>query len=130
MRSEPSRAPRGAFGGRRRVPGGILTGAGLLCAGLLYGYVLIPRGFCVPCPFRLVTGWKCPGCGITGICLDLLHGRFSPGYNWGLVLAAPWGAALVLAERRGWRPGLVRSLSWALLALLLAWGVLRNLWGL
>lgn len=127
MRSD---APRASMGGGRRVPRWILTGAGVLCAGLLYGCVLIPLGFCVPCPFRLITGWKCPGCGITGICLDLLHGRFSPGYNWGLVLAAPWLALLLLAERRGWRPGLVRKLSRVLLAALLVWGVMRNLWGI
>lgn len=130
MRSDAPRAPEGAPERGRRVLRGILTGAGVLCAGLLYGYVLIPLGFCVPCVFRLVTGWKCPGCGITGLCLDLLHGRFSPWYNWGLVLAAPWGAALLLAERLGWRPGLVRRLIWVLLAALLGWGVVRNIWGL
>ena len=130
MRSDAPWAPQGTFGNGRRVPPGILTGAGVLCAGLLYGYVLVPLGVRVPCVFHLVTGWKCPGCGISRVCLDLLHGRFSPGYNWGLVLAAPWGLALILAERRGWRPRLVRALIRALLAYLLAWGVLRNLWGM
>ena len=125
-----SDAARASQGGSRPVSRWILTGAGVLCAGLFYGYVLIPLGICVPCVFRLITGWKCPGCGITAICLDLLHGRFSPQYNWGLVLAAPWGLLLALAERRGWRPNLVRRLLWVLLALLLAWGALRNLWGL
>ena len=129
MRSDAARSLQGA-GDRRRVPREILTGAGVLCAGLLYGYVLVPLGFRVPCLFCQITGWRCPGCGITRFCLDLLHGQFSPAYNWGLVLAAPWGLALMAAERRGWRPRLVRALSWVLLAYLLAWGVLRNLWGI
>lgn len=25
------------------------------------------------CPFRLVTGWQCPGCGSTRACYELLH---------------------------------------------------------
>jgi hypothetical protein len=25
------------------------------------------------CPFRLVTGWQCPGCGSTRACYQLLH---------------------------------------------------------
>jgi len=25
------------------------------------------------CPFRLLTGWQCPGCGTTRACYELLH---------------------------------------------------------
>lgn len=125
-RSEP--APSGD---RRRFPlrrSAFTTGAGVLCAGLFYGYVLVPLGISIPCPFRLITGWRCPGCGISRLCLDLLHGRFSPVYNWGLVLAAPWGLGALWAERR--KIGAARALTWGLLGYLLAWGVLRNLWGI
>ena len=106
----------------------LLTGAGLLCAGLLYGYVLIPLGLRVPCLFRRVTGLRCPGCGVTDLCLGLLHGRFLPGYNWGLVLAAPWIPGLLWADRR--HPNAARTLGWVLAASLIAWGALRNLWGI
>lgn len=127
MRSEMPRTPE--RGGHRKTRK-ILTGAGVLCAGLLYGYVLVPLGFCIPCPFHLLTGWRCPGCGITAICLDLLHGRFSPAYNWGLALLAPWIGVLAWLERRGPRSRFTRALAWVLLGLLLIWGVLRNLWGI
>ncbi len=106
----------------------LLAGAGLLCAGLLYGYVLIPLGLRIPCLFRRFTGLRCPGCGVTDLCLELLHGRFVPGYNWGLVLTAPWIPVLLLAEKH--RPNAARVSAWVLAALLLAWGVLRNLWGI
>lgn len=106
----------------------LLAGAGLLCAGLFYGLVLIPLGFRIPCLFRRLTGLRCPGCGITDLCLGLLHGRFLPAYNWGLVLAAPWIPGLLRLQRR--RPEAAGILAWALAAALLAWGVLRNLWGI
>ena len=41
----------------------LLAGAGLLCAGLLYGYVLIPLGLRIPCLFGHLPGLRCPGCG-------------------------------------------------------------------
>src|SRR5260221_331534 len=25
------------------------------------------------CPFRMITGWQCPGCGSTRACYQLLH---------------------------------------------------------
>ena len=107
------------------------TGAGLLCAGLLYGFVLIPLGVRIPCLFYRFTGLRCPGCGVTDLCLALLHGHFAPGYNWGLVLASP---ALVWLLVRLWKNGdcgkAEKAVSAALLAFLLIWGVVRNLWGL
>ena len=107
------------------------TGAGLLCAGLLYGFVLIPLGVRIPCLFYSFTGLRCPGCGVTDLCLALLHGHFAPGYNWGLVLASP---ALVWLLVRLWKNGdcgkAEKAVSAALLVFLLAWGVARNLWGI
>ena len=107
------------------------TGAGLLCAGLLYGFVLIPLGVRIPCLFYRFTGLRCPGCGVTDLCLALLHGHFVPSYNWGLVLASP---ALVWLVVRLWKNGdcgkAEKAVSAALLVFLLAWGVARNLWGI
>ena len=107
------------------------TGAGLLCAGLLYGFVLIPLGVRIPCLFYRFTGLRCPGCGVTDLCLALLHGHFVPSYNWGLVLVSP---ALVWLLVRLWKNGdcgkAEKAVSAALLVFLLAWGVARNLWGI
>ena len=107
------------------------TGAGILCAGLLYGFVLIPLGVRIPCLFYRFTGLHCPGCGVTDLCLALLHGQFAPTYNWGLVLASP---ALAWLAVRLWKNGACgkteKAVSAALLVFLLAWGVVRNLWEL
>ena len=109
------------------------TGAGLLCAGLLYGFVLIPLGVRIPCLFYRFTGLRCPGCGVTDLCLALLHGRYREAlrYNWGLALASP---VLVWLVARLWKNGacgkVEKTVSAALLIFLLAWGILRNIWGI
>ena len=109
------------------------TGAGVLCAGLFYGLVLIPLGFRIPCLFYRLMGLRCPGCGVTDLCLALLHGRFREalGYNWGLVLVSP---VLVWLVVRLWRNGACgkaeKAVSAAMLAFLLVWGVVRNFLGL
>ena len=42
-------------------------------AGLLYGIFVSYTGLAIPCLFRKVTGLLCPGCGVTGMCVALLH---------------------------------------------------------
>ena len=54
----------------KRVLGyGILV----ICAGLLYAVFVKWSGIAIPCLFHLVTGLKCPGCGVTQMCVALLH---------------------------------------------------------
>lgn len=108
------------------------AGAAVLCAGLFYGYVLIPMGFRIPCPVRYLTGFRCPGCGITDMCLAVLHGRFleAPAYNWGLAIAAPVLLWLVIFHLRGGDRKRENVVSRVLLAFLLGWTVIRNLYGL
>jgi len=107
-----------------------MVGAGLLCAGLFYGYILIPLGLRIPCVFYRITGLRCPGCGITDLCLGLLHGRLEPWHNWGLILLLPGLAALAGLHWRGGRPMTEKWLSIALVAFVLVWGGMRNIWGI
>ena len=109
------------------------TGTVLFCAGLFYAFVLIPLGIRVPCLFRLLTGWRCPGCGITDCFLHLLHGQFRAALsdNLGLTAAAP---VLLGLSAAAWRGTLSRSTfdrcTLALAMVLLGWGILRNPLGL
>jgi hypothetical protein len=52
------------------------------------------------CPFRTLTGWRCPGCGSTRALAALLSGRFADAshYNPLAVIAWPILAALAVAE--------------------------------
>lgn len=101
----------------------------LIFAGLVYGYVLIPMGFRIPCYFRIITGLKCPGCGITDMCLSVMHGDFAHvfSFNPGLCILAIPAILLFIYERRyhkGKTAGII------LIILLLVWGVVRNMVGI
>jgi hypothetical protein len=54
----------------------------LLIAGAAYLFVFEPgkSGFFPPCPFRLLTGLTCPGCGSTRALHQILHGNFEAAF--------------------------------------------------
>ncbi len=54
--------------------------AALLFFGLTYAWMAIHWGVYIPCVFRMITGLKCPGCGISHMCLDLLRFRFRSAF--------------------------------------------------
>jgi Protein of unknown function (DUF2752) len=50
----------------------------LLALGAIYVFFYEPgkTGFFPPCPFRLLTGLQCPGCGVTRALHQIVHGNF------------------------------------------------------
>ncbi|SBV93743.1 conserved membrane hypothetical protein [uncultured Eubacteriales bacterium] len=114
----------------------------MLWAGLILGiglaYALFCRftGLAIPCPIHLVTGLWCPGCGVTRMCLALLRLDFTEAWlaNSSLLALSPVLALLgVRLAVRYVRTGVARltgrenALVWCMIALLLAYGVARNL---
>lgn len=118
--------------GARSAPVRLTAVALLAVPGL---YLVNPNTTHVPlCPLRAMTGLWCPLCGATRAGYALLHGEFQTALhdNALFVLALP---LLVVAWWRWLRAGsqpaagrlLPRPALWALLALGLVFGVLRNL---
>jgi Protein of unknown function (DUF2752) len=107
-------------------------------AAALYVAALDPSssGTFPACAFRSVTGWWCPGCGLTRATHDLLHGDLAEAFaNNALVvpvlamLILTWGAWLghSLGRRPAWIPRAAPA-AWAGLAIVaLAFAILRNL---
>lgn len=70
----------------------------ILGGGVLYYFDPIQYWFMPKCPFKLITGLSCPGCGIQRAAHAILHGDFSEGikYNYYLVYSGPYATAFVL----------------------------------
>ena len=84
-----------------------------------------------PCPFHAVTGWWCPGCGITRAAHDVITGdvvgAFGAHALWPLVLGLlAWTGAAWLTPRVP-SPARAPAAVWvAAVALAVAFAVARN----
>lgn len=58
---------------RRRAVGSLT--ARIVLLGLAYALFIQCTGLGMPCVFRLVTGYRCPGCGMTHAAMALIHGQ-------------------------------------------------------
>ena len=115
----------------------LLAGGGaLLTLGLGYAAWVRFTELAIPCPFRAVTGRLCPGCGVTQLCLALLRWDWAAAWNANPVLLLMLPVLAVLGVRlaaRYVREGSAvasqweTALMWAMAALLIIWGVARNL---
>ena len=108
--------------------------AGILGGALVYVGVRDPHvaGFGFPtCPFHLLTGWNCPGCGGLRMTHDLLHGDFAAAVTdnafllVGLPLLAVW---LVVRAGRDQSP-MPRAAILTVVLAAVTWTVVRNLPG-
>lgn len=112
--------------------------AAVLLLGTVYCIWVRFTGLGIPCPIRLITGWKCPGCGITTLfvrlfCLDI-PGAFEA--NSFLFLTLPFlalelvfsEACYYLGSRIGRLPRLVNTIAASIYVVcLIAFGILRNI---
>ncbi len=109
---------------------------GLPLLGVCYGILVSRIGFGIPCLFRLVTGLKCPGCGVTHMALCLLRGDLSGAFYENPMVLTLLPIGLILAIRltyRYLRTGSKRLTKWenrvviAVIVLLIGFGIARNL---
>jgi hypothetical protein len=125
------------FPGRQASPRAVATalGGGIAAACFLYVFDPARSALYAPCPFHLLTGLYCPGCGSLRALHQLLHGhlRTAWGLNPLLVVALPFLGYCFLSYVMGGLRG--RSLLaffvpaiviWAFLGAVLVFWVLRN----
>ncbi|MDE7080990.1 MAG: DUF2752 domain-containing protein [Muribaculaceae bacterium] len=92
------------------------------------------------CVVHSLTGWQCPGCGITRALHAALHGHFAEAirYNYFLLLSLPYLLAVATVS---WIPALRRrrrlhrvvlgpELAVSYVVLFAIWFVVRNLLGI
>lgn len=111
---------------KKRSP--LFKGAILAATGLIYFKAWVPlTGITVPCPFHAVTGWYCPGCGITRAILSLLHLDWVQAFRYNplVFVLAPMYVAYAVTHKKGMRR-FSQSLMAFMLVMSLAFGLLRN----
>lgn len=138
-----SKPEKGALPGRERLPEGFwsrvreslrIAGALLLC-GLVYA-ALYRMGLRISCPIHTLTGLYCPSCGVSRMCMHLLAGEWQKAFSCNpalFCLLPPLALLLARAELNYWRTGrrtlsrLLQAGIWCAVAVLILFGILRNL---
>lgn len=117
----------------------LLALLGCMLVGGVVLYLYSPESLQIPrCPFLQLTGWQCPGCGSLRGIHALLHGDLGRVLQLNVMLmpALLYLALLVLLEltrsqsmraERLYHHFSGRTASWIIFALIIVWGVGRNL---
>ena len=107
----------------------------ILCLGIFL-YILYLHKISLPCPFKLATHLNCPSCGVSRMCVSMLHKdmRRAFYYNQVLFLIFP---ALVLyyiffqirfIKTGQNRPGIIEHrILIGIIVLLILYGIIRNM---
>lgn len=106
----------------------IYIGLSLLGAAILYLTVVIPKlGIHISCPFRQVTGYDCPGCGMTRASLALLEGDVHQSFRYNMLVffLLPLFLIYYILEKKG-KHKQSQMLMATMLAMTVLFGVLRN----
>ena len=114
----------------------ILLTAGFVAAAVLFLFNPVEHGFYPQCLFHQMTGLDCPGCGSLRALHQLSHGhlvaalRFNPLLVLLLPAAAWMGFRAMIRQTTGRQlPGWTMAVWgwWALLAVIIFFGIARNL---
>jgi hypothetical protein len=108
---------------------------GALALGVIYYILLKFTPVRIPCVFHLVTGYQCPGCGISRMIMSLTRLDFSAAfhYNQAIFCLLPvWTVLLIIyfffrpkcLSQEGM---LFKVVTWGSLVILLLFGILRNI---
>lgn len=124
---------------RARIKKVCIIGAAVLLSGCAYAVFFIKTGVGIPCLFHLITGFKCPGCGITRMLISLLKLDLPAAFQYNAVVLCllPFLFPLLVYWvyryiRYGFHqnPKPIEAICWVFVAILLVWGVVRNVIGM
>jgi hypothetical protein len=107
----------------------LLWGSALGLTGVIYLKVVIPVFHIhVPCIFSEVTGFDCPGCGLTRAALALLDLNIYQAFRYNMLVfvLTPFYLVYFLLMKRGFKKS-GEALMLLMLVSAVAFGVLRNI---
>lgn len=113
----------------------VACGVVLLVVGIGYGIFVQETGLAIPCLFHQITGFQCPGCGVTRMCVALLQLDLEKAFqsNQALFLLAPVLGIVFLKYlvdyiRTGtWKLNRIQSYTlYVCIVMLVVFGIARN----
>lgn len=119
---------------KKKVSLSIVIGVLLLMFGIFYMYVIETYDVIIPCVFHRLTGWYCPGCGITRMILSLTEFQFHQAFHYNILVFSllPYAILYFLTNYICWitdKP-IVKLPRWfwnGLLVITILFGILRNI---
>ena len=104
---------------------------------VIYHFVHEKTGFGIPCPIHELTGFYCPGCGITRLLFALIHGHIKEAFMYNqlvfimlpfLLFYVVYSVYLYITDKKDNIISRIPKFVFViLLIIVLAWGVIRNL---
>lgn len=79
---------------------GFLVAAAVIAVAAIYYYRVDPADGGVPCMFKLITGYDCPGCGTQRALHAVLHGDISGAWHFNpmIFFAIPAAVCFLIVE--------------------------------
>lgn len=98
---------------------------GVIILALLFVYDPAQNKLFPPCPFHLFTGLYCPGCGSLRAVHCLFNGDFRQAFAFNplMVVSIPFLLILISCPKWAYKPWV----AWLCLAVLVGYGILRNI---
>lgn len=106
-----------------------------LTAGVIY-FLLTQLGFAIPCIFRRITGFYCPGCGVTRMCINIIKLDFYSAFrsNSAIFVIIPFLAVIFAVRTYSvLKYGIAKQKIWMTvieitsIIILIIFGILRNI---
>ena len=95
---------------------------------LIYKFLNEHFGIAIYCPFYILTGFYCPGCGITRMFLSILQLDFYQAFRYNpLVFILFVGVILLKILRFNFSKKSKKYVSYFLLVIVIFYGVFRNI---
>ena len=114
----------------------VISVAIILVTGISYLFFVRITGFAIPCFFRMITGYKCPGCGITSMFVHISKLQFKEAFYDNQFLFVTWPIILLeiifdrfLKKKFEFAKKINCIILYVYIALLIFWGILRNVIG-
>ncbi len=104
-----------------------------LLLGILYLIFIELTGIMIPCPFKLLTGLECPGCGVTHMFVHMAHLDFEAAFYDNPFLFVTWplivGYLIYYFHKKSKGEDIKYGhyIEVTFLVMVLAFGVLRNI---